>query len=886
VSLTERWLKLLLRCYPAAVRRAHGDEIVAFVAAERSHPRFATPLLGALRFWFWASADIVRAGIRARRHDAARRRAGGGRGGTSDGGPRRLPTGSRLLPWLEAAVRAVHHAARSLRRSPGFSVAAVVTMALGIGAAGAAFSIINAVLLKPLPDYEDPERIVYLFATGLDSDNFERWEGEFDAFSAMAVHGLVDAYLRGPEGESWRISVMPASGEFFPIMGIPAAAGRVLVPNDDTSGGAPVAVLTDRMARRRFGDAAAAVGQLVTLDDRGYEVVGVLPKGFRYDVYSYVDVWVPATQWPERSRRVVARLRDGVARDEALAEVTVLARRIEYPEEPGRVGISTLPERVVIFQQRALRVLAGVVGLMLLIACANVVNLLLARNAARRSELAVRAALGAGRGRLAAQVFLEVALLCAAAGMLAWLPAGWMTTALMAAQPNQLPRADGVVMDGSVALFTGLVAALCAAACGAVPALALPLSREDLGRAASAREVGGRLRRALVVAEVAVASLLLVGTALLLRTYLILLPARPGFEWSDRLAFRVELSEKLYGEGERQRVFFDDLVQRLEDLPDVEQVALTSDLPMTRTSETVAVVPPAAGEEDEQMVHPRSVTPGYLELMGMPVLRGRTLQPADGSASPTPVVVNENMARFFWGGGEPLGRRFRMPVTEERSADLVVVGIVADAWNSPGRAESRPEVFLPFGREPRSAAAVVLRTRSPASVAPAALAAVRAIDPGVAVIGPNRRYDTPRMMADVLSDAIAPWRYQLALAAVFALAAVLLTAVGLYGVLAFSVGLRRHEIGVRMALGAAPGAVMRLILGQGMKQVGAGLIIGVLAALAASRVLESFLYGISALDPASYAVCAAFIVAVGTLACWSPARRAARVDPVRSLRGE
>ena len=670
MSFAERWVCLLLRLYPSAVRRAQGDEIVAFLAAERRHARFAAPVIGPLRFWCWATADLVRAGVHARRVRARRRGLKATAFAHLDRSHGRF--GGPPAPLLNTAARDVRHAARSLLRSPLFSAAALATLALGIGAAAAAFSIVNAVLLQPLPYYEDPERIFYLSGTGLDSDNFDRWAPEFDAFSAIAVHGLAATYLRGPSGEPWRVSVMPASGRYFPIMGIPAAAGRVLLPGDDTAGGPGVAVITDRLARRRFAGADAAVGRVLTLDDRRFEVVGVLPPGFRYDAF---------------------------------------------------------------------------------------------------------------------------------------------------------------------------------------------------------------------VAEVAVAVLLLVGTVLLLRTYLILLPAQPGFAWRDRLAFRVELSERFYEEGERQRAFFDDLLERLRALPTVEEVALASDLPMTRTSDTVAVIPPGGGEENEQMVHPRSVTPGYLGLMEMPILRGRSLLPADAVGAPTPVVVNENMARFFWGGEEPLGKRFRMPVSEGRGLDMLVVGVVADAWNSPGRAESRPEVFLPFDREPHPAMAVVLRTRNPETTARVAVAAVHDLDPGVAIIGPNRRYDTPRMMADVLADAIAPWRYQLVLVAVFATAAVALTAVGLYGVLAFSVGLRRREIGVRLALGASPGAVMRLILGQGMRQVGAGLVVGVLGALAASRLLESFLYGISPLDPASYGGCAAIIVTVGAAACWSPARRAARTDPMRSLRG-
>jgi putative ABC transport system permease protein len=530
--------------------------------------------------------------------------------------------------------------------------------------------------------------------------------------------------------------------------------------------------------------------------------------------------------------------------------------------------------------------LVAVVALVLLVACANAANLFLARNATRARDILIRRALGAKPHQLARYVLAEATVVVLAATALGVLLAAIATRVLLALQPEPLPGAELVALDARALAFAAALATGSVLLFGGAPALALP------GGTLSARAGPGhagprarRLRNALIVGQVLVSTLLLVSAALLLRTYAVLFPSDPGFEWRDRLAFRVEFSEDRFPDHDARQRALAALFDQLAGLPGVRSVSAASDLPLTRSRlspNSVTIGEASAGSA--RMVHLRSVTPNYLSSMGMRLLGGRGLEPSDYAGAVPVAVINEAMAQYLWRGESPVRQRFRIPTPARGEVELEVVGVVANAWLSPGRTESRPEVFVPYAQEGGNELAIVVSASQPERLALPTAEIARRIVPDAAIVGPNRRLDRPMPLEHVLSDAMAPWRYQAVLVGVFAAVVVVLTAGGLYGVLSLDVARRKHELGVRLALGARPRVVAALVMRQGSRLVLSGLTLGVGVAVSAHRLLASFLYGVSPVDLASYAAAAIGVATIGLASAWLPARRATRVDPLVVLR--
>jgi putative ABC transport system permease protein len=797
--------------------------------------------------------------------------------------------GSAPSEPLSGFIRGVRLAARSLARTPGFTGLTLLMLVIGVAASAAAFSVVDAVLLRPLP-YRDADRIVYLYGSEIEKENLAEVEGTLTSFASVAVHGLVDVDVHTGDAVA-RASAMPVSERFFEILGSTPALGRPFVSSDHAAGAPPVALITHRLAALHFGDARRAIGEPLTIDGRAFTVVGVMPPGFTYLRHASADIWLPAVHSSDRTRSVIARLSDGATIEGARAEAVRIARRLEgdarTAEQDASVDVERLADSLVAFSRGRIQMLMAVVALVLLVSCANVANLFLARNARRAQELSIRRALGAHRRHLAGQILLEGAVLAALAAVLGTTVGLGVTRVLLAAQPEPLAGVALTTLSWRVAGFAAGLSGLSVVLFGALPGAAIPHGAlAPKGGRGDAPAGLRRLRDALVVGQVLVSTLLFIASALFLRSYDLMAPPDPGFEWRDRLAFRVELPERGYADPVARQEFFDQLLGELERLPGVLSVSAASDLPLTRSHFSVEV-PRAPGPPSEaSMVLLRAATPTYLSSMGVQVLRGRRIEQTDRADTQPVAVINPSMAEYLWPGSDPLGRFFEMSTGTREAVTLQVVGVIADGWLSARRGGSRPEVFVPYAQERGNALAVVLHARSLEGLSPAVVDAVRRLDPRVPVLGPNREFGGPGPLAGVISDALAPWRYQASLVGIFAALALVLTAGGMYGVLSFDVTRRSHEMGVRLALGARPVGVARLVMRKGMRLVLAGLAGGMLLALAAGGVLSSFLFGVGVVDPMSYLAAAAAVSLVGLVTTWLPARRASDVDPSAMLRRE
>lgn len=814
----------------------------------------------------------------------------------------------------------VRSAARALGQQPGLAAAAVLTLALGIGVNAGVFSLVDSLLLTP-PPLRDPARLVVVWGSNPEA---ARSMGVPDrlAVSAADFYDLADAgrsllhpsfFQRGTlnfsgagagAGEPEQLVVYRVTGGFFPLLGTPAALGRTLLPADDGAGGPAAVVLSHAFWQRRFGGDPRVVGRTLALSGSPMTVVGVMPAAFRFPGNSDLspgdvagpDAWVPAAlAAAERRNRasrnawVLARLRPGVSLERAQAELDTLARRLAaaYPDEDAGWGLRLAPlaEAMVSGRRPALLLLWGAVGLILLIACANVAHLLLARAAARQREIAVRTALGASRGRLGAQLLAESLVLALAgsglglglgkAGLAAFaalVPAGTIGIAPLILNPRVL------VFSALLCLLTTLLAGLAPALGATRPALAGALrggNREGAGRA------GRRTRSALVVAEVALAVLLLVGAGLLLRSFTRLLAVDPGFRTAQAVVLSVDLPRSRYPEP-RRRLFAAQVLDRLRALPGVAAAGAASDLPLAGGNFYTFLIEgrplpepdrmPAAGE--------LRVTPGYLEALGVPLLRGRTFTPADGPEAPLAAVVDQALADACWPGEDPLGRRFRLgQPSDPQDPWYTVVGVVGTVRN-PFQAAPRPQMYRAAAQHPPLRLSFVVRGEGePGALLAAARAAVREADPEQ----PVARLST---LDEAAAAPLAGRRFGLSLLGLFAGLALLLSGIGIAGVTAHAAARRTRELGLRLALGARPGAVLRLLLGEAAALAGAGVLIGLAAAWALTRVMSSLLYGVTPTDPATFAAVALLMIAIALAAAWLPGRRATRVDPLVALRSE
>ena len=799
---------------------------------------------------------------------------------------------------MRTLLQDLRYGARVLRRRPGFTAVAVFALALGIGANTAIFSVVEAALIRPLP-YDRPDRLVWMYEDAPDVPNrwvsypnFLDWRERSRSFEAMSTIRGWSMTLTGDGGEPESLNARMVSAEYFDVMRARPFIGRAFAREEDRPGAAPVTVLSYDFWQRRFGGDEKLIGKTVTLDERPFTVVGVMPREFRHQ--GPPPLWVLMGQfageggWTQRDTRVagmvVARLREGVsveqARDDMAAVKEGLTRESPYQNAGHVIRVIPLQESIVGATRAPLLLMFGAVGFVLLIACANVANLLLARATARGREFAVRAALGASRRRLLRQMLVESLLLSALGGAAGLMLAWWGVDLLRAAEPPGLPLVARAGLNGRVALFTFGLTLLTALVFGLAPAwrAAGVAVNEALkaGAPQAGSATGGRLRGALVVTEIALAFVLLVGAGLMTRSLLRLLNSNPGFDPENVLTMSVTLPRERYAGTAEVNRFQRELLARVSSLPGVRAACVSNSLPGLGAWQTDIAVEgmPANKAGEELNVDWSIVSEDYFEVMRVPVLRGRAFTEREALEGSPVVLVDENLARRFWPGGDAVGKRIKYdsPTPHE------VIGVVANVRNFGSEAEGRIRIYTPLGRAPLSRGATLsLRAESNAEGLTQAVARqIHEMDPDLAVADVET-------MAQVYGREAGPRRFGAALLALFAAVALALAAVGIYGVMAYAVAQRTREIGVRVALGAQGRDVLRLVVGQGMRLVLLGIGLGVAGALALTRLMSGMLYGVAPTDPLTFSAIALLLAAVALLACLVPARRATKVDPMVAL---
>jgi putative ABC transport system permease protein len=822
----------------------------------------------------------------------------------------------RRVNFIENLVRDLRFGVRSLRLSPAFTVVAVLTLGLGIGANTAVFSVVYAALLRPLP-YAEPDRLMTLGEARQQFDvsaslNPPSWNASYPDFldwqkqskTLTALAGFVgDGFTMRGVGEAESVVAVQATTNFLSTLGVKPVLGRDFHAGEDLANGPHVALLTYGFWKTRFGGDAHVVGRTVQLDTNNVTIIGVLPAAFEFAPRGNAQLWVPlhisggmATRRNLRWMRVVGRLAPGVTRDQSETEMRLINTNLAtaYPQQNGatRIIFAPLRDRIVGRVQPLLLVLFGAVGFVLLIACANVANLLMARATRRRREFAVRSALGAGRGRLISQLLSESLLLASAGAVLGLLLARIGTAALIAAIPttmlDSMPFLRDARANPSVLAFLLGVTMLTAMAFGLAPALEVSSRKvgetlKDESRA-SAGGIRTRLRHALVVAEIAFSLVLLVGAGLMVKSLAALMQRNPGFETRRLLTFSVFLTPQAYPQNPDVLRFDQSFMDRLRALPGVAGVASTSIVPLTGGGNSIRFVvegrPVAEGQDSESNI--RTISSGYLTMMGIPLLGGRLFNDTDDTATAPPrVIVNQAWVRRNMPGEDPVGRRIRFTYSPTQPF-REIVGLVGDMADTGLDTPDDPAIFTPFRQSVNSFITYMLRTQGePERAIPAVRAALREVDSTLIVIRP-----TTMEQIIAQSQSVFLRRYPSFLIGSFAVLALILATVGLYGLISYSVSQRVREVGIRMALGAQSGDVMRLVLGEGVRLTAIGVAAGVLAALGLTRWMQSLLFGVSAVDPRTFVTVAVLLTAVAIAACYVPARRALRTDPIIALRYE
>jgi putative ABC transport system permease protein len=795
----------------------------------------------------------------------------------------------------------LRYAFRVMSRVPSFAVAVVSVLALGIGANTTIFSIVNAVLLRPLP-FEEPERLVRIFTRTPDGRRFELspgkfydWQRDARSFEGMAMYqccGFRELALTGT-GAARTVRATAVSAGFFEVVRARPALGRVFRQEEDTPGGKHAVVLSERFWRTQFGEDPRVIGRTVKLNDEAYTIVGVMPATASVESWTGMasDVWIPLALTDEQrsvrgghNRDGVARLKRDVALAQAQAEMDAISARLarEFPRTDGRGwGAVVIPmqEEIVGNTRTMLLMLLGAVGLVLLIACANVGNLLLTRALSRRKEIAIRSALGAGRGRVFQQLLTEALLLAGAGGALGLLLAYATLTSAATLLAIQVPRAEEISIDGPVLLFAVGVSMLTGMLAGTLPAVRA--GRSDLGGLNGALKEGGRgdgaigggTRRLLIVCEVALSLVLLMGAGVMIQSLLALRHGDAGFDPDNVLTMRVRLADARYPSPAQRSSFFDAALQRIRALPGVEAAGTINDLPFASGESQTLALEGYSSHREPATLQVRQITPGYLRAMGIPVLRGRDAVDSDAEV----LLVSREAAKLYWGEDDPIGRRAALPFS--KTVLRPVVGIVGDVKQRSLAEGPTPTAYYST-REPSGRVTFVVRTSVPsATLVQPVVAAIGAIDPEQPV------FDL-RTMVQVLDDKLAPQRLSALLLGVFAGVALLLAAVGIYSVLSYIVRGRSREIGIRRALGARTSDVLRLVIVEGMSPVLVGVAAGTIAALASGRVMRTLVFGVSASDPATLAAVGATLALVALMASLVPAYHASRLDPVKTLRAE
>ena len=806
---------------------------------------------------------------------------------------------------METLWKDLRFGVRTLAKSPGFAAVAVLTLALGVGATTAIFSVVNALLLRPLP-FKDLDRLVAVWeavpAQGVERNeisepNYLDWRAQSSSFEHLAVYSWWSVNVSGVETPE-RVQGFQVSPNFFDALGARAALGRTFLPEEEQPGKDRVVILSDGYWRSRFAADPAIVGKTLTLNGIGRTVVGVMPKGFDYPTGG--EMWSPyrfdpANTSPRYAHFLlgVGRLRAGVTREQAEAELGGVAARLEqqYPETNAgrRVAVRPLLADTVRQYRPMLLLMLAAVGFVLLIACANVANLLLARAASRSREMAIRAALGAGRLRILRQLLTESLMLALAGGGLGVLLAVWGVDLIAALFPSDfvryIPGWGQIGVDRRALLFTLAVSLAAGVLFGLAPALRA--SRADLNDALKeGGKAGGaernRLRSLLVVAEVALSLVLLAGAGLMLRSFVRLLEVKPGFDPERVLVAELILPRARYREDAQAVEFYSRLREGVGGLPGVRSAALTSFIPLAGSNATTGFTVegqprPPHGQEPE--ANYRAVTPGYFSTMRIPLVGGRAFDEGDAAGAERVCVVNEALARKYFPGEDPLGRYVRGEGGTPEAQLKRIVGVVGDVRHNLDE-DPKPEIYFPEAQDASRSMVLVARADAdPLSLAPAVRAQVQALDRDLPV------YNV-RTMDQVRAESIFRQRFSVVLLGIFAALALALASVGLYGVISYTVTQRTHEIGVRMALGAQGGDVLRMVVRQGMAHVAVGVGAGLAGSLLLTRVMAGLLYGVSATDPATFAGVSLLLAAVALAACLVPARRAAKVDPIKALRYE
>ena len=818
----------------------------------------------------------------------------------------------RQMKWsdqLETFFQDLRFAARQLARHPAFTLIAILTLALGTGAVTAIFSVVHTVLLSPLP-YREPERLVQMLSvyegetdSASSAPNIVDWQEMGRTRGLFAGSSIVDhRTFAGKEGEPERLSGQRVAAGFFATLGVRPLLGRGFAPGEDQATAADsgrVAVLSERLWRRRFGADPGILRQTIQLDGTPYTVVGVMPDGIQFP--ADLDVWTPRiySENDKQNRGAyqyesLARLAPGVSFEQARAATEALGKHLAeaFPDANAGYGLTLTPltEYRVGDVRTPLLILLGAVGVVLLIACANVANLLLVRSAGREGEIAVRSAVGAGQWRIARQLVTESVLLSLLGGAAGLLLAFWAVRLLAAHGPEGIPRLQEVRLDGPVLAFTLFMTLLTGVLFGLAPAL--QASRPDLnrvlkegGRGALGSPGSRRARHALVILETALAVLLLTAAGLLIRSFAELQRVDLGFQPEGVATFNVSLPRSQYAGDPQVRAFVSTLVERLRTVPGVESAAAGFGLPLAsgnnaNISFTIAGKPPWPAGQDETLLV-RLVTPDFLKTLGIPLLGGRGLTERDRDGSPPVLLINQAAARRFFPAESPLGHRLDIGWgKEDRMLGGEIVGIVGDVHQLGLDQAVEPEVYVPFDQWPIGAVAFVLRTAGdPERVLAEARSQVRALAPDLPVYN-------GRSLEQAVAESVARPRFYMVLLGTFAALALVLAAVGIYGVISYLVNQRTQEIGIRIALGATRERVLGMVVGQGIGMALAGAALGVAGALALTRGMSSLLYGVSATDPATFAGVAAVLVLVAVLASYLPARRAARIEPQLALRGE
>ena len=812
------------------------------------------------------------------------------------------------MSWIQDFAQDLRYGLRILRQSPAFTAGAVITLALGIGATTAIFSIVDAVLLRSLP-YRDPNQLVLMFDVPTDRPDalssisyrdFTECRAQNRVFSQMAGNAFHDLTLTGA-GEPAIVNTADVTLEIFPLLNAKPLLGRTLLPEDGKPGAAAVAVLSENLWRSRFGSNPRLIGQSIALDMRSFTVVGILPASFRYpEGAPRQDVWISVTQDPlfgpltsrpsVRLVGVIGRLKPGVSVAKAQAEMNTLGARLakQFPAEDSGVTILIQPYRqaVVGNLKPALLILLSAVGLLLLIACANIANLLLARAASRRREMAVRIALGASRARIVWQLLTESALLGLLGGVAGVLLAAWAVWSLQPFLPSDLVQISSIHVGGPVLVFALLLSLAAALAFGLAPAiLATPSNLQTnlkQGGERTGQRGGQHARSILAIAEISLAMLLLVAGGLLIRSFALVTAVNPGFDPNNVTEAEVSLPQFQYSTPRQWAVFSTELLERLRAQPGFQDSALAAPLPMDRQGQAAfafdIVGNPPLPPGQSSTADYATVSPGYFHVMRIPLLRGRFFSEQDSPSNPNVAIISQALARRYFANQSPIGKQMRFGFPPNGNVSRTIVGVVGDVRDVALSQKSGPMMYVPFAQAPLYGGEVVVRSSLNASSLSAAIRhAVHSIDRDLPVTDVGN-------FTDALRQSISQERFRACLVGSFSAIALVLAAVGIFGVISYSASQRTHEIGIRVALGAQRRDVLHLILGQGAKLALLGLGIGVVLALLLTRLIASLLYGVSATDPLTFGAVAIVLLGVALTACYIPARRAMRVDPMVAVR--